>query len=1158
MNQLAKIKGAWPYILAIFLNAFVDLGHKIVIQNTIFKSYDGEWQVILTALVNGLILLPFILLLTPAGFISDKYPKNKVIRASAWVAVLITCGIVLCYYLGLFWPAFAMTFLLAVQSAFYSPAKFGYIKPLFGKEKLAQANGLVQSVSIVAILAGTLIYSLLFESLYQESASSPSEVIVSMAPLAWLLVINSLIELVMAYRLPTLEKKQQTHTFDWSLYRHGGYMKQSLSPFIQRKVIRLSIIGLTMFWSIGQLLLASFPAYAKANFSITNTLVIQATLATSAVGIAIGAWIAGRASKNYIELGLIPIGAIGVALSLWLLPMMSSSYTQALCFLMVGLMGGLFIVPLNALIQFNANSDEMGKIMALNNWVQNLGMAFFLSLAVAFSVLGFNSKFLIIFTAVMAIVGGFYTVYKLPQSLVRLVLSWSISRHYKVDVQNMNHIPEQGGVLLLGNHISWVDWAILQIACPRPVRFVMDREIYNRWYLNWLFKALGCIPIDTSASSKNALMTVATLLDQGEVVALFPEGVISRNGHLGEFKRGFEISCKKAKLPMVIIPFYIRGLWGSKFSRSSNTLKEQRSQGVFRDVIVAFSPAMNQYSQAQQVKQAVFDLSVQSWATHTQKFPDISRAWIDTVKRQSKRMALTDSMGIELSAKQALVGAISLSKQIKLSTSGKNVGVLLPTSSAGVLVNMATLLAGKTIVNLNYSASLSSLMDAQQQATIKQIYTSKLFIKKLQKRGVDLTPLLEKVDVIYVEEMLTKITLVQKISRIVAVTLLPAYILKLLYAPKVDAQQVATILFSSGSEGAPKGVMLTHCNILANLKQVADVLNTQASDVILGSLPLFHAFGLTITQFLPLIEGVPLVCYADPTDAGGIGKIVAKNKATIMFATSTFLRLYSKSRQVDPLMFDSLRIVVAGAEKLNQKVKVDFESKFKKDILEGYGTTETTPVASVNMPNHLDPKAWQVQIGGKQGTVGMPLPGTSFRIVDPDTFSALSIGEEGMVLISGAQVMLGYLNDPEKTQQVIKEIDGQRWYVSGDKGKLDNDGFLTIVDRYSRFAKLGGEMVSLSAIEQAIIDTQKSDIEVLAVTLQDDKKGEKINILYLGELDVPDLKKQMLAMGINPLMIPKEWHQVEWIPKLGSGKTDFNKATLLATELMEAKLNKLS
>ncbi|WP_435235461.1 acyl-[ACP]--phospholipid O-acyltransferase [Psychromonas sp. PT13] len=1150
MNKLSTIKGAWPYIFAVFLNAFVDLGHKIIIQNTIFKTYDAQQQVLLTALVNGLILIPFILLLTPAGFISDRHPKNKVIRISAWVAVVLTIGITVCYYLGLFWIAFAMTFLLAVQSTFYSPAKFGYIKPLFGKEKLAEANGMVQAVSIVAILAGTLVYSLLFETLYQAESLTPSLVLQDMAPLAWLLVINSIIELTMAYRLPTIEHAQNSHRFDWKKYRTGEYLKESLSPFVKRKVIRLSIIGLAMFWSIGQMLLASFPAYAKENFAVTNTLIIQATIAATGVGIALGSWLAARWSKNHIETGLIPLGATGIAVALWFLPAMESSVAQAVCFLVVGVMGGIFIVPLNALIQFHAGDGEMGKVLALNNWVQNIGMASFLVITAGFSFYGFDSEFLLVFTAIIAIFGGLYTVYTLPQSLVRIMLSWSISRHYKVSVQGMKNIPEQGGVLLLGNHISWVDWAILQIACPRPVRFVMDKKIYSRWYLSWFFKALGCIAIDSSASSKRSLTTIAEILDQGDVVALFPEGAISRNGHLGEFKRGFELACRKTEQDVSIIPFYIRGLWGSKFSRSSDKLKEVRRQGLFRDLVVAFGSTMDKQAKAEQVKQSVFDLSVSSWKEHAEDLPNIGSAWIDTVKSIGAQTSIIDTNGTTLTGQQSLVGAIGLSKQIKKDCKTQNVGLLLPTSAGGVLANMATILAGKTIVNLNYTASVEAIENAIEQAKITHVYTSTLFMKKLQKRGIDLSELLKGVQVEYLEDSIKRVKKSHSLVRLLLVKCLPASLLKLLFLKEVDAQQPAAILFSSGSEGAPKGVMLSHTNIMANLKQVSDVLNTQDNEVILSSLPLFHAFGLTVTQFLPLVEGLPLVCHADPTDAVGIGKAVAKHQVTFMCATSTFLRLYAKNRKVLPLMFDSLRIVVAGAEKLNEQVKADFEAKFNKRILEGYGTTETTPVVSVNMPDNLDQQNWQVQVGGKMGTVGMPLPGSSFKIVDPDSFEELPVDQAGLILIGGAQIMLGYLNNSEKTQQVIKQINGERWYISGDKGKIDNDGFLTILDRYSRFAKLGGEMISLSAVEQAVLKANNNDLELVAVNVEDPQKGESIILLHQGEVDSSALKQAMLADGCNPLMIPKRWVEVEDIPKLGAGKTDFSQAKKLALTLV--------
>jgi len=1150
MDKLSKIKGAWPYIFAVFLNAFVDLGHKIIIQNTIFKTYDGQQQVLLTALVNGLILIPFILLLTPAGFISDRHPKNKVIRVSAWFAVLLTLCITVCYYLGLFWVAFAMTFLLAVQSTFYSPAKYGYIKPLFGKEKLAQANGLVQGVSIVAILAGTLVYSLLFETLFQTESLTPSLILQDMAPLAWLLVINSVIELMMAYRLPNVEDQHNLKTFDWKKYRTGQYMKESLNPFIKRKVIRLSIIGLTMFWSIGQMLLASFPAYAKENFAVTNTLIIQATIAATGVGIALGSWLAARWSKNHIETGLIPIGAMGIAIALFFLPAMASSTAQALCFFVVGIMGGIFIVPLNALIQFHAGDDEMGKVLALNNWVQNIGMASFLLITACFSFYGFDSEFLLAFIAVIAILGGLYTVYKLPQSLVRIILSWSISRHYKVSVLGMKNIPEQGGVLLLGNHISWVDWAILQIACPRPVRFVMDKKIYSRWYLSWFFKALGCIPIESSASSKRSLTTIASILDQGHVVALFPEGAISRNGHLGEFKRGFELACRQTEEDIAIVPFYIRGLWGSMFSRSSDKLKEVRRQGLFRDLVVAFGPSMEKGSKAEQVKQNVFDLSVSSWQEHAVDLPNIGSAWIDTVKAIGTQTSIIDTNGTRLSGQQSLVGAIGLSKQIKKNCKTQNVGLLLPTSAGGVLANMATILAGKTIVNLNYTASVDAIKNAIEQAKISHVYTSTLFLKKLQKRGIDLTDVLQGVQVEYLEDSFKKVKKSSSLMRLLLVKCLPASVLKLLYLKHVKIDQTAAILFSSGSEGAPKGVMLSHTNIMANLKQVSDVLNTQENEVILSSLPLFHAFGLTVTQFLPLVEGLPMVCHADPTDALGIGKAVSKHQVTFMCATSTFLRLYTKNRKVLPLMFDSLRLVVAGAEKLNAQVKTDFETKFNKRILEGYGTTETTPVVSVNLPDNLDQDSWQVQVGGKAGSVGMPLPGSSFKIVDPDTFEELPVDQAGLILIGGAQIMLGYLNNPEKTQQVIKMINGERWYISGDKGKIDSDGFLTILDRYSRFAKLGGEMISLSAVEQAVLNVSDDDLELVAVNVEDPQKGESIILLHQGEIDSKATKQAMLADGCNPLMIPKRWVEVEQIPKLGAGKTDFSLAKKLALELV--------
>jgi len=403
---------------------------------------------------------------------------------------------------------------------------------------------------------------------------------------------------------------------------------------------------------------------------------------------------------------------------------------------------------------------------------------------------------------------------------------------------------------------------------------------------------------------------------------------------------------------------------------------------------------------------------------------------------------------------------------------------------------------------------------------------------------------------VYLEELKAKISKPKAAITLLCAKTLPAFVLKFLFIKKVPNDAVAAIMFSSGSEGEPKGVMLSHQNFMANIKQVSDVLNMRDEDVILASLPLFHAFGLTATTWLPLIEGIPLVCHPDPTDAVGIGKAVAKYNATVMFGTSTFLRLYAKNRKVHPLMFESLRLIVAGAEKLSPDVKEAFMQKFQKSILEGYGVTESAPVASVNLPDILETDSFTVQVGNKTGSIGMPLPGTAFKIVDPNTLEELGVDEDGLILIGGPQVMLGYLKDEKKTAEVMANINGVQWYKTGDKGHKDADGYLYIVDRYSRFAKLGGEMVSLGGIESDIkACINDAEVDLLAVNLPDEKKGEKVILLIQGYDDSEGLKKSLIDSGMNPLTIPAEIYAVENIPKLGTGKSDFSGAKILAMEL---------
>ncbi len=564
MLNCFRLAGMPVYIAMVFLNAFVDLGHKIVIQNTLFKTLDGNEQIIMTGILNALILLPLAILFTPAGFISDRFAKPRVMQLSAWFAIVLTLLITSCYYLGKFELAFAMTFLLAVQSAIYSPAKYGYLRELAGKERLSEVNAMVQATTILAILMGTFVVSIIFEQLLPDQASySTTMVLKSVAPVGWLLVCCSVIELFFAYNLPSRAAAVPDLRVDWKKYARGEYLRKNIGSVYNDNVIWICIVGLAVFWGISQVMVTVFPAHAKSTLGETNTVIIQGILACTGIGIVLGSSITARYSHNYIEAGFIPVGAIGIAILLFVMPSLDTTTSLGIAFLFVGIFSGFFIVPLNALIQFHARQSHMARILAANNLLQTLSMLGFLLLTVLTSIWAVSSHHILVSIGIVAICGAIYTAYRLPHSLIRFVLARTIGLGYRVNVLGLNHLPSQGGVLMLGNHISSIDWAIIGIASPRKIRFVMYEGYYNLWYLKWFLGLMGCIPI-SSGQSRSALSSITEMLNNGEVVCLFPEGRLTQNGQMSEFKQGFERAAENANA--VILPFYITGLWGSRFS----------------------------------------------------------------------------------------------------------------------------------------------------------------------------------------------------------------------------------------------------------------------------------------------------------------------------------------------------------------------------------------------------------------------------------------------------------------------------------------------------------------------------------------------------------------------------------------------------------------
>lgn len=740
------------------------------------------------------------------------------------------------------------------------------------------------------------------------------------------------------------------------------------------------------------------------------------------------------------------------------------------------------------------------------------------------------------------------------RNLVFFVLKLIAKIRYNVNSIDKPEFDNEKGTLLISNHTSWIDSLAITLACKKHVIFVFPKKFEEKWYFKILMNLFDVIKISEFEYSIEEIEKIKKALKDKKTVCMFPEKAITYSGQMGHFYNDVEYVVKDLNDSVDVYPISLKGLFGSLYSRASK--KIQRNKNVLvkrRPVFVAFGEKMPiENVNKVLLKQEISKLSVKAWDKHLKTFKTIPEEFIKSAKRHKRKIALVDSTGVKMSYKKALISTLAL-RELIMKKEEENIGVMLPTTAVGAIFNMAVLMAGKNVVNLNYTSPVASIKSAIKKAEIQTLYTSKQFIERLEKRGIDLSELFGDVNVLFLEDEKEKIKLTIKLKSLLSVHLLPFKVLQKVYCQEKDIDETATILFSSGSEGEPKGIMLTHKNIMTNIRQVSDAINIDDNDSVLGALPLFHAFGLTVTTFWPLLEGMKLVCHPDPKDVVELGKLVYKNKVTIMCSTNSFLNLFNESKDVNPLMLSSIRMIVAGAEKVKDSTRKHFQLKFNKEVYEGYGATETGPVASANIPDQLNTNNWKSHVTQKVGTVGMALPGGAFKVVDPETHEELKIGEDGMILIAGNQVMKGYLKDNEKTQKsIITGDEGLRWYVTGDKGRLDEEGFLTIVDRYSRFAKIKGEMISLTALEQEILKIiDINEINVLAVNVEDEKNGEKIVLLVEGDVTEEDVYNAVDNSNISYISRPKHYFKIDEIPVLGSGKLDFKTAQKIVSKKLE-------
>lgn len=505
-----------------------------------------------------------------------------------------------------------------------------------------------------------------------------------------------------------------------------------------------------------------------------------------------------------------------------------------------------------------------------------------------------------------------------------------------------------------------------------------------------------------------------------------------------------------------------------------------------------------------------------------------------TARRQWASFAMADSSGRELTYGRALAGSLVLSQWIgRHCADQRMVGLLLPAAVGGVLANIATLMAGKIPVNLNFTVGAEAIASAIEQCQIKTVLTSKVFLAKAK---IDPPP-----GACYLEDVMGEISSARKLLMLLGARLLPLALLERLFMKgDRDPEGLATVMFSSGSTGSPKGIMLSHRNVLANVSAVSRVYPLGADDRIMGVLPLFHSFGFTGTCWLPLVLGCGVVYHPNPLDAATIGEMVQKHKATMIISTPSFCLGYVRKCSAE--QFASLRYAVVGAEKLREPIARMFREKYNVELMEGYGCTEMAPVVAANAPDGRGEQR------NRPGTVGRPLPGVSAKIVDRDTFEPLPSGSEGLLLVSGPNVMMGYLDNPEKTGEVLR--DG--WYVTGDIATIDADGFIRLTDRLSRFSKIAGEMVPHLKVEEAIAQIIGESAACVVTAIPDDTKGERLVAFYTAATVPPEtLWSNLCASSLPKIWIPKRdsLFVLDGIPLLGTGKVDLRAVKRLALEL---------
>ncbi len=1131
MNQITPSSRAslWRILIAQAQVVFNDNAAKLALVGVIqvLLAASPAKASLWVSIVAMLLVLPFILFSPVCGWLADRYSKRDLMAGLLVFQVFVMALMMGSIFLQNLYLAVFSFFLLAMQSTMFSPAKQGILKEVVGSKGLSMAVGWMELLTMCAILLGSFAGGWAFDY-FLNRGQIPWHAALSVGLILSVLCVLS----VFIFRPVEKTPSQMAEPFRGSIiYSHF----QALGNLWSQKPLRLAALGVAYIYSLGGVFYLIILQAGREVFAGQSGATSQSglNLLMLGLGVAIGAICAAGWGKRRLEMGVIAIGGLTLPVFLFLLGLIPSTRGafNAVLFFM-GMSAGIFIVPLNVFLQDNAPEAQRGRILAAANLMTNIGGILAVGLYLFFSnVLGLSSGVQFLILVIPTVLVALYVLQLLPESIIRVMAMAVLSLFYRVSVKGEDQVPKHGGVLLVCNHVSYVDAIILQLGCPRVVRFIAYEDFFKIPVLCFFLRLFKTIPI-SSKHAKDAIRIAADRLAEGEAVCIFPEGELTRTGKMNGFRKGFELIARRAGSP--VVPVHLDSLWGSIFSFKGGRYFAKIPSSIPWHVTVSFGAEIpSEKADAGVVRQRIMDLGERAFSTRHELEGNIGYAALNCLKRKPFQTIIIDRTmeRREINRCKLLAASLTLAGWLRANCAEKRIGIVLPPGIGGSIANLGVTLAGKVPVNLNVTAGVSSAQACLRRGEIKTILSAEI----LRKKFPDFPWIDGTVDL---GKLLGGIPKARILGNLLLCLILPARLLALVKGVKTKGgQEEAILLFTSGSSGEPKGVVLTHSNLLGNIGQINSVELIQPTDSLLGCLPLFHSFGLNVTLWYVFLRGCKVVTVPSPLEARKIGDAVRDEKVTVMLSTATFIRGYMRKLEAADLA--SLRFVIAGAEKMPVELYNSFKEKFGVEILEGYGLTETSPVTNVSLPDPvMGLGANSHQSGHRLGSVGRLLPGLTARIIHPDTAEELPLTGTGILKLKGPNIFKEYLGEPERTASV-KEQD---WFSTGDIARFDEDGFMYIEGRLSRFSKIGGEMVPHGTVETKIAEAlsidQSDGVKVVIVGIPDDAKGESLVLLTTLDLTVEELKKSLTDAGLPNLWIPRMIKKIETIPVLPTGKLD--------------------